>query len=430
MRKAVVLVFLLSTLYISSPSTQAQENNLNSVTFTEAYLNAKFQALIIAPDSPVNSGTLDLRPNQIVLTANATSQQGEDISMTIVLDVQLVNGRLAFRTASFNLNGMELSANQENPFLGQNGLFGEIQSTVDTAADGLALESLLVNDTSLTCTWTREDPDDPALTIVDNWVSMTMSEDYINTRPRILSPSDGRLSDVHVDFQQGQITVTATRQQADGSSLPISMTAAPIVYNGLATWSITAMVTGDTAYDTSQIGQLNDDIVRSWRVFFGGIYRSGMLADIALTDDSLTLTWDRDLNTGMFFTPNSRSLILTEEYINASLRVRSPADYTITNVVVNLLPDQAVVTAQLNLPSGTVLTEQATFAAAIDDGFIVWTITSATLDGTPLDTAIIDRFNDLPTNWLGLGMWEDFSLYDIGEITITDTQIEISGHPH
>jgi hypothetical protein len=429
MRKAVVLVFLLSTLYISSPSTQAQENDLNSVTFTEAYLSAKFQAFIIAPDSPVSSGTLDLRPNQIVLTANATSQQGEDISMTIVLDVQLVNGRLAFRTTSFNLNGMELSANQENPFLGQNGLFGEIQSTVDTAADGLALESLLVNDTSLTCTWQREDPDDPALTIVDNRVSMTMSEDYLNTRPRILLPSDGRLSTVHVDLQPEQMTVTLTQQQADGSSLPVSMTAAPIVYNGLATWSITAMVTGDAAYDASQIGQLNDDIVRSWRAFFGGMYRSSMLADIALTDDSLTLTWDRDLNTGTFFIQNNRAMVITEEYINNSLQVRSPIDYRISNVVVDLQPDQVVITAYLNLPSGKVLTEQATFAATIDDGSIVWTVTSTTLDGTPLDTAIIDRFNDLPTNWLGLGMWEDFSLYDIGEITITDTQIEISGHP-
>src|SRR5512138_3450603 len=99
MRKAVVLVFLLSTLYISSPSTQAQENTSDSATFTEAYLNAKFQAFINTPDSPVTSGTLDLRPNQIVLTAAGTSEQGQDVNMIIAVDVILATGRVTFRAA-------------------------------------------------------------------------------------------------------------------------------------------------------------------------------------------------------------------------------------------------------------------------------------------------------------------------------------------
>jgi hypothetical protein len=339
----------------------------------------------------------------------------------------LENGQVTFKATGININGNEFDTSQATQFTGKTGLFGDVQTAVDSAAQGHRIQSLDLDDTSLVITWEREDPDAPALVIVNNTASLTVSEDYVNALPHITQPSDTRMSGVHIDFQPSQLIITATRQDADGSSQPITVTAVPMIYNGLATWSITGVVTGGTPYDAAQIGQLNDDIVGSWRTFFSGLYRSAMLANIALTDDSLTLTWDSDLNTGIAFQPGVNSLVLTEDYINGALQVRSPADYTISNVVVDLQPDQVVLYANLNLPGGKVVKEQAVFVPEISGGFVTWNVASATLDDVPLDPAIIERFNDATASWLGLGLWEDFSLYDIGWVTITDTEIKISG---
>ncbi len=424
--RSLLLFVLVLGLGAGWPAAvRAQDRPTNSITFTEGFLDAKLQGTI-TPDGKVSSAHLDLQPDQIVISGTAQgSQQGTvDFSITLTLPVQ--NGQLQFQVLSVSVGGMTLDSAQSGQVANGTGILGSIQTLVNDAVGRHRIDTATITDSQITITWERPDPDGPQIDVLDNTLSMTITQDYVNGLPHVANPPDPRLENMSVDFQPGQMAITATRLEADGTPVPLSVTVVPTNYNGSAAWSITAMTVGGTAQDATQIGQMNDDLAASWRLFFSGLYRSGRLSSIILSEDTLTLTWDNDLDTPIAFKPATTSLIVTEEAINNSFRVQNPVDYSISSVVVDLQPDQVLLTANLNLPSGKVLVEQVTFEPLLKNGFIFWEVTAASLDGTPLDPAIIDRFNEGVINWWGAALWEEFSAYAVSGVHISDTQIEIS----
>jgi hypothetical protein len=424
MRGLALLAAVIGVIALPPIATQAQDSATNSITFTEEFLDAKLQDTI-TPDGKVNSARLDLQPGQIVISGTGQGSGGSiDFSITLTMPVQ--NGQMQFKVLSATVGGMTLDNEQSAQVSNGTGILGSIQTLVTNATSRRQVETVTITDTQLTITWERPDPDGPQIDVLDNSLSMTVTQDYVNGLPHVANPPDPRLENMSVDFQPGQLVITATRLEADGTPVPLSVTAAPTTYNGVAAWSITAMTIGGTVQDASQIGQMNDDIAASWRLFFSGLYRSGQLYKIVLSEDTLTLAWNSDLANPIAFQPSTTSLTVTEEAINNSFRVQNPVDYSISNVVVDLQPDQVFLTANLNLPSGKVLVEQVTFEPLLKNGFILWTVTAATLDGTPLDQAIIDRFNEGAINWWNAALWEEFSDYTVSGIHINDAQIEIS----
>jgi hypothetical protein len=402
----------------------AQETPFDSATLTEAFINAQIQAHQ-QPGSELTNLYIDLQPGLIVISGTTTGNQGA-LELSLSLAPSVTNGRLDLQATAITIGGLELDLTQWTQSGGGADTADDLQALISGSAQGGQLESIVVTDSDLTVTWRRADPNAPALALVDNALSLTATESYVNSLPAMTNPANPDLSDLHMDFQPGQATFTATRTLADGSQVPVTITFVATVYNGLATWSVQAMIVGDTPADDLEVGQVNDDIVGSWRVFFNGLYRSGQLESIVLTDTTITLTWDADLQSPIAFDPASGSLVVTEDAINASYRVTNPISYTISNVIVDLQPGQVVITADLNLANGRVLAERITFVPSVNNGVIEWTVTTATLDGEPLDPEIIARFNETLARWWDTIMWRSMGDYMVTSVTVSDTEITIT----
>jgi hypothetical protein len=423
MRKIGWWIMVVGVVMLLCPpimAARAQGNPLDSATFTEAFINAQIQANQ-RPNADLTNLYINLQPGQLVMSGTVQSAQGSlDLALTLVPSVS--NGRLNLEATVLTIGGFPIDLSQWTDA----GTVGDLQNVISSAAENRPLESLTVTENDLTVTWRRADPDGPALNIVDTSVSLTFTEAYYNALPGVQNPPGGQLSDVYVNFQPGQVTISGTYTPRNGPTAPLIMTAVPTLFNGLVTWTVTAMQVNNAPLDAQALGQMNDDIAGSWRMFFTGLYRAGALANLILTEDTVTLTWDSSVQNEVGFDVFTGSIIVTEEYINNTYRVTHPRGYSINNVVVDLQPGQVVINANLNLNNGNVLVQRTVFVPSVENGMILWTIAEATLDGEPLDPAIIARFNESVIGWWNWLVWSQVSDYTFTNVRITDTQIEIS----
>lgn len=425
MRLLSAFVLVSMVLLALVPGTFAQTDPTNSVTLSESFINAKIQANLPA-DSRLDNLYLDLQPGQIVVSATVTGGQNP-LAFDLTLVPSVVDGSIQWEATVLTIGNfdMDLTQFENNPNAAQ--VTDSLRGVVGDASQSKPVASLTVTADTLKLTWQRADPDGPAIDIVDTAVSMTLAESYVNALPGVVNPDNPALSDLAVDFQPGQLTLTGTRTPQDGDPAPFSLTMVPTIQNGLLTWTVTALLVDGTASDAQAIGQMNDDIAGSWRMFFNGIYRSGNFADIAITDTALTLTWDSTLVTGTpSFEPGQGSLVITEDYINTSYQVTNPTGYSITDAYVDCQPGQVVITANLNLSGGRVLEQVTTFVPNVENGVVRWTVTEATLDGEPLDQAIIDRFNEFLTAWWQGVVWGQAREFQVTDVAVTEDQIEIN----
>lgn len=421
------LLLMFCAALVPIPAAHAQTDPVNSATLTEGFINAALTEAL-PPDSNLSNLRVDLQPGQIVLQATVAGEQGPvELSLTLVPTV--IGGRVEWDATAISLGGFEIGLGQFNQSGTGAATMGDLQSLVNTTTAGQPVESLTITDSELTLTWLRMDPAGPAFDLRDTALSMTVTEDYVNALPAVTNPDNPDLYALSVDFQPGQIVLDGTRFEPDGRQVPISVTFTPTLYNGTVTWAISAMVVGGTAEDEFHVAQMNDDIAGSWRNVFNGLYRSGSLTEVLITDTALTLTWDASLDTTTQFELGDGTLVIDEAAINEALVVSSPPSYRITDVYADLQPGQVVLTANLNLNDGTVITERAVFVPDVSNGVIVWTITEVTLDGTPLDYETISRFNEATSGWWRGLVWGQMGRYAVTDITVTDSAITIQGAP-
>ncbi len=421
------LLVMLALCLMVGPAAQAQEHGpFDSVTFSEGFINVTLQEYM-PPDAGLTNLYVDLQPGQIVISATVQGERGAlDLSLTLAPAV--VNGAVQMPATAMTLGGFEIDLTQFQAGSEGTQAVNGLQDMIAGATTGSPVETVSVTDTALTVTWRRADPGAPAVALVDTAVSLTISEAYANGLPGITQPDDPTLTGLQINFQPGQLVLTGTNTEPDGSQVPFSMTLVPTINGGLVTWSVTAMSVGGAAESAFHIGQRNDDIAGSWRAFFTGLYRTGQMTNVVLTDTSMTMTWEGLIENAPVFDLGAGSLVVTEEYINNAYQVTHPGGYRISDVVVDLQPGQVVITANLNLNDGRVLVEQATFVPSVQNGVIVWTITQVTLDGEALDAETIARFNEeAAAGWLSVLVWEQVSTNRITNVIVTDTEIEIRG---
>lgn len=426
MRLSAVFVVIAMVLFALVPAASAQSDPVNSATFTENFLNAQIQANQ-QPNANLTDLSVDLQPGQIVLVAMVTGRQGNPLEMSLTLVPLVVDGRVTFEATVFMLGGFELDLTQFQANPNAAAAVGAVQDVVGEAAQNNRIQSVTVTADALTLTWLRANPDAPRFDLVDTRISMTVTASYVNDLPGVSNPGNPLLADLVLDFQPGQLMLTGTRTVGDNPAAPFSVTMVPTLNNGLITWTIIALVVDGAPTDAQAIGQMNDDIVGSWRMLFDSLYRSGSLTAIDITDSTLTLTWDTTLaNDTPGFENGQGTLVIEEQYLNSAYRVTDPPTYRITDETVDCQPGQVVVSANLNLNNGTILQQVTTFVPSIENGVVIWLVSAVTLDGEPLDPAIIDRFNEAILGWWNGVLWGQLGDYQATNVTVTDTQVEIT----
>ncbi|MBI5669957.1 MAG: LmeA family phospholipid-binding protein [Chloroflexi bacterium] len=96
----------------------------------------------------------------------------------------------------------------------------------------------------------------------------------------------------------------------------------------------------------------------------------------------------------------SATVTWTEEDINSSYRVTNPARRSVTNVSVDLQPEQVVVNATVTLRGKTPVDVVTTLTPSISNGRIFWTVTAVTKDGQPVSQDILNQINaSITSSW-------------------------------
>lgn len=117
----------------------------------------------------------------------------------------------------------------------------------------------------------------------------------------------------------------------------------------------------------------------------------------------------------------------TEAEINSAYAITNPAFRQVSDLVVDLQPGQAQVTFTLSMrvPREGVVAYpiSAVLVPTIEDGRVLWSVTTTTVDGSALDEAAIERINNAIAQ-----SWVRYLRLNLGpgtvtSITITDTEL-------
>ncbi|NDJ78805.1 MAG: hypothetical protein GYB65_21350 [Chloroflexi bacterium] len=409
---AVLMVMAVSLALV--PAAHAQDDPYDSLTLTEGFINAAL-AEATTPGEGLTGLYVDLQPGQVILTATITGQQGNPLNIGLTMAPFISGGTIDWNATTLTINDFPIDlttrAGQDSSQEAVSGL----DDLVTSGTDGSPLTGLTVTDNALTLSWQRTNPSDPAVDIVDNDVSLTITEAYANTVLAADTPG------MQVDFQPGQMTMTMNSVDPNAPGVT-TVTFQPVIANGSITWNIVALTTDGVAVDAAQLQQNN--LASAWRMFFTGMYEAGQLSDITFTETTKTLTWDGDLAEGNLgaFSSGGGTAEWTEAYINSTFGVTS-SQYS--DLYIDLQPGQVVMSANVTGDSGTV-PETITFVPVVENGVIRWVITSLTINGQPLDEATIDSLNDTAlTSWTNI-IWQS-ARYTITSVTITDDTISATG---
>jgi hypothetical protein len=127
----------------------------------------------------------------------------------------------------------------------------------------------------------------------------------------------------------------------------------------------------------------------------------------------------------------SRTFTITEEQINRSFHVTNPARRGVTDVRVDLQPDQVSMSYTLTrrAPRGAQTTSygvNTVFVPNIQDGWLYWTITSVTVNGQAASDDLIRQINaSIESSWRNY-IRRQLGTGQVTSITITDTDMTIT----
>lgn len=254
--------------------------------------------------------------------------------------------------------------------------------------------------------------------------TVTLTESQINSGWRVTTSVRLRVSDVSVDLQPGQAVINATLTPRRGGAYTAQLIASLTVSNGAVTWTaLSATVDGQVA-SGDQITQINTALLDSWRNYIKTNIGQRTVTAVTITADAITYTISGGTVGGTVTVDTSSvTATLTESTINSSWRIVTSTRLRVSNVSVDLQPNQAVITGTLTLNSGTVYNVQLVTTPTVSGGKVTWTVLSATVNGeaatstqlTQINTAILNSW----TNYIST----QYGPKTVTAVTITDTDI-------
>lgn len=124
-------------------------------------------------------------------------------------------------------------------------------------------------------------------------VTITVTEDEINTSFRITNPARVTISNKSVDLQVGQVVVTATytpRRSRDGASYTVQTTLVPTLADDRVTWTATSVIVNGSNITDQQLSTANNAVASAWRRLSQGHTGSRNITALTITDTDITYT--------------------------------------------------------------------------------------------------------------------------------------------
>lgn len=95
-----------------------------------------------------------------------------------------------------------------------------------------------------------------------------------------------------------------------------------------------------------------------------------------------------------------KSKTITEETINDSYKVSNPWRRSVTDLSVDLQPDQIVVSATITFRRGATYDTATTLIPTVTNGRVTWSVEEALIDGEPASDDLLTQINDsIASSW-------------------------------
>ncbi len=124
--------------------------------------------------------------------------------------------------------------------------------------------------------------------------SFTMTEAEVNQTYRVTNPARRSVSDVYVDLQDGQVSISATittraRRGAGTTSYSAVGVYSAEVRDGRIYWTLDSATVDGQPASQELINQINAALGSSWRNFVRSQH-PGRVASLIITEDDITVT--------------------------------------------------------------------------------------------------------------------------------------------
>ena len=125
-------------------------------------------------------------------------------------------------------------------------------------------------------------------------VTATITETQINSSFRVTNPANRNLTNVNVNLQPGQITLSATYTWRSATGVradAIVAVVTPAIVNGRVEWNVLSISANGLPASTALIAQINAALATSWRRWFSENGPMGHVTDVTITEDDITYTY-------------------------------------------------------------------------------------------------------------------------------------------
>jgi hypothetical protein len=96
-------------------------------------------------------------------------------------------------------------------------------------------------------------------------VTVDLTEDWINSSFRVTNPPNRHITDVHVDLQPGQASISFTYTERGKNPLSMVAVFTPSIQNGYVVWTLTSLTADGKAATSDQIAKINGFLGSTWR---------------------------------------------------------------------------------------------------------------------------------------------------------------------
>lgn len=404
-RPSLFLSLLMALLLMPAARIGAQEAlPPHTLTLTEAAIN---EALAVGIEDPNTAFFVDLQPGQMVINLNVTGQRGNVTRFALtVVPVIDANGQLTLEATLLTVNDFPIDLGDNEAIASSADAVGEL---LQAPTDG-AVQSIVINQDSLTIAFENTNPDDPIISIVDSLFSLTYLETAVNNQVWVTDPTDPTVTNITVDLQPGQAVIDVARSV---EPVRVVYVVIPTVVENTVSWQVNVQGSAETTVATT--------LSTVWRAYFGGIYSDSSLIDTQINDMAITFTWDLE-NIGQDPGEPIVTYTINEAEINAALAPYATGDLTALSV--DIQPNRLLMFAAGVDESGLEYTATLALVPVLEGGDILWAFESLDINGFVVESAGLDG-DDSVTDAITQGLGGHTPNATVTDFEMTDTQMTI-----
>ncbi|MBL8133124.1 MAG: hypothetical protein JNL42_14785 [Anaerolineae bacterium] len=127
--------------------------------------------------------------------------------------------------------------------------------------------------------------------------SLSFTEAQVNATFWVTNPRNRHISNVYVNLQPNQVTITATYTQRISRTgateqHQLSVTMVPALVNGRVQWNVAAASADGQPASAELLAQINAHLAASWRRWVSSTRPAGRLTGVAITEETITFTYN------------------------------------------------------------------------------------------------------------------------------------------